>query len=535
MTGSLSRPTGLSVLTGRAYLVFTFWESHCVMSYGDPTTEPVPVTGAIPMPPVPSVSDASAPPAPTVPEARYPAGPPSAMPLRPPTVPMGPPLAPPGAPTGYPSTPPAYSGSWSGGSGGFGSDGTGWGPSGGAPVPTPAPRGKGGRKVAIGLLLILALLAGVAGGFGLSRISQPSDDVASTPPRREVPDLPSGSPFGSGQTQEPSTPAPGSGGTGGTSATADADSVADKVVPGVVNINVQTAVGQGAGTGITLSADGLVVTNNHVVRGANRIVVTDADTGDRYEAKVVGTAKTKDLAVIQLQDASGLDTVRLGDSDSVQVGDAVVAVGNAGGQGGLPSVVTGNVVALGRSITASDESGSQAQRLNNLIQIDANIVPGDSGGPLADADGKVIGINAAASATNEASSNDEGYAIPINDAMEIVEQIKAGRSSDVVRIGARAVLGVQVTDVSSDPFGQADTAVAGATVAGVAEGSGAAKAGVTEGSTITAVGNTKVTSAEALTEALASAKPGDKVQLSWTDPSGQDRSAAVVLTEGPPD
>ena len=145
--------------------------------------------------------------------------------------------------------------------------------------------------------------------------------------------------------------------------------------------------------------------------------------------------------------------VRIGDSDTVRVGDAVVALGNAGGQGGTPSVVTGNVKALGRSITASDESGSRAQRLSNLIQIDADIVPGDSGGPLANADGEVIGINAAAASTNEVSTNDEGYAIPINDAMEIVEQIKAGKASDIVRIGARGVLGVQVTNVADDPFG----------------------------------------------------------------------------------
>ena len=310
------------------------------------------------------------------------------------------------------------------------------------------------------------------------------------------------------------------------------------MVPGVVNINVLTAQGQGAGTGITLSADGIVVTNNHVVRGATRIVVTDADTGERYEAKVLGTAKTKDLAVIQLQDAKGLDTVQLGDSDSVKVGDAVVALGNAGGQGGSPSVVTGNVTALGRSITASDESGNEAQRLNDLIQIDANIVPGDSGGPLANADGEVIGINAAASATNEVSSNDEGYAIPINAAMDIVDQIKAGKASDVVRIGARGVLGVSVASVADDPFGQGQgqgAAVAGATVAAVADGSGAAKAGVTQGSTITAVDGKKIDSAEALTSALDGAKPGEQVKLAWTDANGQSRTATVTLTEGPPD
>ncbi|UDY34710.1 S1C family serine protease [Dermatobacter hominis] len=488
------------------------------MSYGDPTTAPTPVAGP------PTSTAPTGAPAGSAPS--FPSAPPTAMPLAPPTTP--------GAPSGFPATPPTYTGPLPGGAGG------GWNPPGGAqPSPTPSSgRGPGaGRKVAIGLLLVLALLAGVAGGFGLSQLSGSTDDTAS-PRQREVPTEPNGSPFGGEPSQLP-TPGQGQGGSNGQSGsgdTADADAVAQKVVPGVVNINVLSAQGQGAGTGITLSSDGLVVTNNHVIRGATRIVVTDADTGERYEAKVVGTAKTKDLAVIQLQDAEGLDTVKIGDSDSVEVGDAVVALGNAGGQGGTPSVVTGNVVALGRSITASDESGSQAQRLNDLIQIDANIVPGDSGGPLANADGEVIGINAAASSTNEVSSNDEGYAIPINAAMDIVEQIKAGKESDVVRIGARGVLGVSVASVADDPFGQGQGgATSGASVAAVADGSGAAEAGVTQGSTITAVDGTTIDSAEALTSALDGAKPGDEVELSWTDANGQSRTATVTLTEGPPD
>ena len=437
--------------------------------------------------------------------------------------PAGPPTFPGAATGGYPLGPPAA----------FPSGG--WTPPPAPPAPASGRSGGGrGTKVAIGLLLVLALLAGVAGGLGLSQLTQSGSDTAA--PTRPVPD-PSdhGSPFGGATTE----PAPSNGsdpsGNSGSAETADADAVAGKVVPGVVNINTLTAQGQGAGTGITLREDGLIVTNNHVIRGATRIVVTDADTGQRYEAKVVGTAKTKDLAVIQLQDAKGLDVVTIGDSDTVRVGDAVVALGNAGGQGGTPSVVTGNVKALGRSITASDESGSRAQRLSNLIQIDADIVPGDSGGPLANADGEVIGINAAAASTNEVSTNDEGYAIPINDAMEIVEQIKAGKASDIVRIGARGVLGVQVTNVADDPFGAAAGTPSGALVGGVAEGSGAAKAGVTQGSTITSVDGTEVTSAEALTTALSAAKPGDRVKLTWTDPAGASHTESVTLTEGPPD
>lgn len=520
------------------------------MSYGEPPTEPTPLTG-------PPTSAAP----PVAVGAGFPAGPPTARPLAPPTAPSAPSSPPLGAPTGpagYPVVPPAFNAPAPGQYGGGGAHG-GWGQH-GAPAPSPAPRPSGGagRKVAIGLLLVLALLAGVAGGYGLSQATKSGDNTAA-PQDRQVPSLPQLDPSsGSGNGQQlPTDPTggqstapsnqPGTSGSGA-AANVDSDAVAAKVVPGVVNINTLTAQGQGAGTGITLTSDGYIVTNNHVVRGATRIVVTDADTGQRYEAKVVGTAKSKDVAVIKLQDAKGLDVVKIGDSDSVKVGDAVVALGNAGGQGGSPSVVTGSVTALNRSITASDESGSQSQRLSNLIQTNANIVPGDSGGPLANADGEVIGINAAAASTNEVSTNDEGYAIPINQAMDLVDQIKAGKESDVVRIGARGVLGVSVTNASSadDPFGQSgsgngstaggsQSAISGATVGAVADGSGAAKAGVTAGSTITAVNGTKITSAESLTTTLAKAKPGDTVKLTWTDSSGQSHTASVTLTAGPPD
>lgn len=483
------------------------------MSNGDPTTAPNAIGGPIPLPPVP-------------PSHPYPAGPPTAVIPGPPTavnpsVSMLPPPLPPG---GFPNAA-------------------------GGHTPTPQHHGPGrGRGVAITLLLVFALLAGLAGGYGLAHIGRSTPVDSASPPESptvQVPSAPS--------TTLPADPvAPGSRGgvdptdpsgsgqgsqTPSTGPAADVDKVAAAVTPGVVNINVLTGQGQGAGTGMILTSDGLVLTNNHVVRGATRIVVIDADSGDRYDAKVLGTAPTKDVALIRLVGAKGLATVRTGNSDTVKVGDSVVALGNAGGRGGTPTVVPGNVVALGRSITASDESGQGAQRLNNLIQTDANIVPGDSGGPLANAKGEVIAVNSAASVTNQTAATGEGYAIPINDALRIVDQIKAGAASDVVHIGTRGVLGVQVSSVAADPFGSNGTgqAVEGAAVAGVADGSGAQKAGVAAGSTITALNGRKVTSAEGLTNALSNAKPGDRVSLTWTDAAGQSRTATVTLTEGPPD
>ena len=462
----------------------------------------------------------------------------------------GPPLGPPTTPPGYPTTPPPW----------HGSPGTPT-PWGGAPVPpasgptpgsAPGPGGGGrpggGKGVLIGLMLVLALLVGAAGGVAWSRVANDGPQTASAGlPQEQLPQqgsdpggssrpsdgsqypglFPGGDPFPSGGDQSGQ-------GQSGAGSGVDGNGVAAKVIPGVVNINTLTSQGEGAGTGMVLTSSGRVLTNNHVVRGAMKIVVTDADTGKRYDAKVVGTAPTQDVAVLQLQGASGLDTVRTGDSSKVKAGDGVVAIGNAGGKGGTPTVVTGSVVALDRSITASDESGSEAQRLSGLIQIDAQIVPGDSGGPLADTDGEVIGINSAASASNRSGATSEGYAIPINTALSLVKQIVAGEASDTVHIGVRGVLGVQVIPASAgDTFG--GTAGGGAQVAGVASGSGADRAGVTTGDTITSLDGKQITSAEDLTSSMGSRKPGEKVELGWTDASGRTHTATVTLTEGPPD
>jgi S1-C subfamily serine protease len=458
----------------------------------------------------------------------------------------GPPLSPPSTPPGYPSTPPPFTGS-------VGGTPPPWG---GAPLaPTPGPDGPrrngNGKGVLIGLLLVLSLLVGAAGGVAWSRISSNGPQTAAALPdqQQSQPDQQQGGdPGGSSQPTDPSSQFPGyfPGGSdqqpstdqqqpqSGGSADVDANGVAQKVVPGVVDINTLVSQGEGAGTGMVLTSSGRILTNNHVINGATKIVVTDVDTGKRYSAKVVGTAPTKDVAVLQLENASGLDTVKTGDSDDVSTGDPVVAIGNAGGKGGDPTVVTGSVVAKGRSITASDESGGESQRLSNLIQVTAPIVPGDSGGPLANADGEVIGINSAASTNNQGSTTGEGYAIPINDALDIARQIVDGRASDTVHIGVRGVLGVQVIPASAgDALG--GTSGGGAQVAGVAAGSGAERAGVAQGSTITSLDGRQITSAEDLTSAMGSRKPGAKVRLGWTDQSGQTHTATVTLTEGPPD
>ena len=201
------------------------------------------------------------------------------------------------------------------------------------------------------------------------------------------------------------------------------NSTAAKVTPAVVNINTTLENGAAAGTGMVLTSDGYVLTNNHVIDGETSITV-ELQNGSDHSASVVGYDATDDVALIHINGVSGLRSIN-SNSGSVSVGDSVVAVGNALGKGGSPTVVSGSVTATNQTITASDDDGSNAETLHNLIQTNAPIQPGDSGGPLLDASGRVIGMDSAASTNTgfglrQASTN-EGYAIPISDALDDCE------------------------------------------------------------------------------------------------------------------
>ena len=237
---------------------------------------------------------------------------------------------------------------------------------------------------------------------------------------------------------------------------------------------------EAAGTGVVLTSVGEVLTNNHVIDGATKITATDVAAGRSYAATVVGTDPTDDVAVLRLSGASGLATARLATDTKVAVGDAVTAVGNAAGKGGTPTAATGRVVGLGRDITASDENGTGAERLSGLIQVDAAVQPGDSGGPLY-AGGAVIGIDTAAStsgrgrvATTAATKGSTGFAIPIATATAIADRILGGEQSGTVHQGTPAFLGVRLPDGATDP-----------TVAGVVRGSPAAAGGLRAGASAT--------------------------------------------------
>ena len=298
----------------------------------------------------------------------------------------------------------------------------------------------------------------------------------------------------------------------------------------VVDTNLAYQNGAAAGTGMVLTQDGQVLTNNHVIRGATTIRVVVPQTRRSYAARVVGYSISADVALLQLTNASGLATVALADSTKVEPGQTVTAVGNAGGTGRLIAT-TGKVIGLDRTITVSDEQGGMVQ-LNRLIETDASLQPGDSGGPLLDANGRVIGMDSAASAGfSFQGAPSDGYAIPIARATSIVKQIVDGRASAQVHIGGTAFLGVQVQ--TSGYFSNGEYK-AGELVMGVVPGSPGAKAGITAGVVITAVNARTVESQAALVALLLPRHPGDTVTLSWIDQTGARHKGSVTLASGPP-
>jgi S1-C subfamily serine protease len=327
--------------------------------------------------------------------------------------------------------------------------------------------------------------------------------------------------------------------------------IASKVDPGLVDVTSTLGYqdAEAMGTGIVLTANGEILTNNHVINGATSISVTDIGNGKTYKATVVGYDESKDVAVLQLAGASGLATAPLGDSSTVSVGSTAVGLGNAGGAGGTPSVAAGTVTALNQSITASDESSSSSEQLSGLIETNADIQSGDSGGPLVNSSGEVIGMDTAASASYQFSgggnsgyggygygdngssssgngSATQGYAIPIDTALSIAKQIEAGQGSSTVHLGATAFLGIELQASSA-------SGTSGVEIAGAQSGTPAASAGLEEGDTITALDGKSVSTGTGIQDVLIGLKPGDKVSVSWTDATGASHTSTITLATGP--
>ena len=373
--------------------------------------------------------------------------------------------------------------------------------------------------------------------------------------------------------------------------------ITSRVSPGLVDVvsTLGDENGEAAGTGMVLTSTGEVLTNNHVIDGATSISVTDIGNGRTYKASVVGYDKTQDVAVLQLQDASGLTTVSLGNSATVSTGQSVVAIGNAEGKGGQPSVATGSVTALNQSITASDEGSGSSEQLTGMIETNAPIEPGDSGGSLVNLAGQVVGMDTAASTSSETpsaqaanpgqqsqgqtgqsqsgqsqSSGTQAFSIPINEAVSIAAQIEGGNSSSTLHLGSTAFLGVEVSSTSTSTgtgtgsgasglggygsgsdggygygsgdggygYGSGDGGTgttSGVQIEGALSGSPAASAGLSAGDVITSIGGQSVTSATQMQSIIAAYHPGDKVSISWTDASGQTQTATVTFASGPAD
>ena len=315
-----------------------------------------------------------------------------------------------------------------------------------------------------------------------------------------------------------------------------ASTIAAQVDPAVVDVNTvfESASGSGtaAGTGIILTSTGEVLTNNHVVEGATSITVTIAGRAGTYTASVIGVDPTADVALIQVNGVAGLPTATLADSATVQAGETVVAIGNAGGAGGEPSVTEGTIVALDQSITAS--GGATPEQLTGMIQSNATIAPGDSGGPLVNSAGQVVGMVTAGQSTSRNGATEIGFAIPTDNALAVVNQIRAGQASSQVVLGQVGYLGVAVTDLTAANAAQLGLNVtSGALVVAVVTGSPADQAGMSQYVVITDVAGTPINSTTDLGNVLHTYTPGDQVQLTWTDQASTSHTATITLTTGP--
>jgi S1-C subfamily serine protease len=441
--------------------------------------------------------------------------------------------------------------------GGYGQPGGGYGQPGGGPGRHGARPPRRNHPLVYVLVAVAAAALGAGAVFALQARSAPSSSSSFSP--RDIP-------------SPASSPGSGNANTSGI----DEQAVAGKVEPGLVDITATLRfTGQVfEGTGMVLSSSGLVLTNNHVVDGSTGLTATVVTAGRKYRAQIVGTDTADDIALLKLTGVSGLSTVRVGDSSKVTVGSPVVALGNAGGQGGPPTVTSGSITALHRTITASDAGSGASETLHNMLQTNAQIAEGDSGGPLANAAGQVIGMNTAANTQSFGpQGTSEGFAIPINHALAIAHQMAAGHGSAKIRIGQPAFMGIAVAGASSSAAGSDDSprqqlqqlnqtagrfgggtnsngrclgngagnpvpvsiapASTGTLIAGAFCNAPADAAGLTGGDVILAINGQAVGAPSSLTSVLAQYRPGQTVSVTWMDTSGQRHTSSVTLITGP--
>ncbi len=302
------------------------------------------------------------------------------------------------------------------------------------------------------------------------------------------------------------------------------DTAIASVEPAVVQIDTtidyQHAIG--AGTGFLLNPNGEVLTNFHVVQGADTVTAHNVGTGQSFGADLIGYDRTHDIALLQLRGASGLPVAPLGNSAAVAVGEPAVAIGNAN-PGGPPTREAGTITQLGRTIEAKDALTDSSDELTGLIEVAAGVRAGDSGGPLVNGAGQVIGVTTAATVNYRFEPGGKGFAIPINQALGIADQIRSRAPSDTVHIGPPTLLGVGVA------AGDQGAQVPGVVIREALRGGPAQAAGLVDGDVLTTIDGAPLDSATALTQILDRHYPGDVIDLTWVDRSGQQRSGKATL------
>ncbi len=396
---------------------------------------------------------------------------------------------------------------------GFGASHPSW-----APPPPPAPplNNTLWHRIAAAVVVAAVVAAAAGAGIGWSLAGTINSRTTTAQTSAQPTTQPSSRPG------SPLQPVPSTGGS------LNVDAIVAKVDPAIVDINTVVGSGQAAGTGMIITSDGEILTNNHVVDRSTSIQVTIAGRAQTYTAHVIGADRSADIAVIQVDGVSGLPTVSIASSSSVQVGDAIIALGNALGQGGTPNVSRGSITALDQTITASEGRG-QSEQLSGMLQSDATIYPGDSGGPIVNSSGQVIGMITAGDVQGfRSSASNVNYAIASDTFISVVNQIRSGQPSADIIYGQTGYIGVTVQNIDAGIVAQLGLSVSsGALVVGVQSGSPAAGAGITRNSVITAVGGSQITSTDDLGSTLLAHKPGERISVTWVNQSG---SHTVTLT-----
>jgi S1-C subfamily serine protease len=402
-------------------------------------------------------------------------------------------------------------------------------PLGGSAVPARPPRRP--RTILSAVLAGLLLLSGGIGiGWGLTRnlgTSSSQTSQTSQNPQEPIKTAPSAS---SSTSQNLSLQAIEA---SVDPAIVDVTSIFDPADLGTGSSSGSARRSEGAGTGMIVTSSGQVLTNNHVIAGSTSLKVSIEGRSGTYDAEVLGADPSHDVALIQIEGVSGLPTVTLGDASTLELGQRVVAIGNALGRGGKPTATEGSITGLDQSITAGG-GNSGPEHLTGLIQMDAPISPGDSGGAVVNSSGHVVGmITASARVGRFRETSNIGYAITVTSALDVVNEIRAGNESSTIILGDAGFIGVEVQDLDAATAARLGLDVtSGALVTGVISGTPAAQAGLSKNVVITAINGERIASVDELGPAIHAHNPGDRIQLTWVDSDGS-HTATVTLIAGP--